>query len=46
MRGVRHGGKVYAFPSGNAAIALQNFGSKFNPALAIESQRFCLLPKR
>ena len=29
-----------------AAIALENFRSKFNPALAIEAQGFCLLPKR
>jgi len=29
-----------------AAIALENFRSKFNPALAVESQGFCLLPKR
>jgi alkylhydroperoxidase family enzyme len=29
-----------------AAIALENFRSKFNPALGIESQGFCLLPKR
>ena len=26
-----------------AAIALENFRSKFNPALGIESQGFCLL---
>jgi alkylhydroperoxidase family enzyme len=29
-----------------AAIALENFRSKFNPALGIESQGFCLIPKR
>jgi alkylhydroperoxidase family enzyme len=29
-----------------AAIALENFRSKFNPALRVESQGFCLLPKR
>lgn len=29
-----------------AAIALENFRSKFNPALGIEAQGFCLLPKR
>jgi alkylhydroperoxidase family enzyme len=29
-----------------AAIALENFRSKFNPALGVESQGFCLLPKR
>ena len=29
-----------------AAIALENFRSKFNPALGIESQGFCLLPER
>ena len=28
-----------------AAIALENFRSKFNPALGIESQGFCLLPR-
>lgn len=28
-----------------AAIALENFRSKFNPALGVESQGFCLLPK-
>ena len=27
-----------------AAIALENFRSKFNPALGIEAQGFCLLP--
>jgi len=27
-----------------AAIALENFRSKFNPALGVESQGFCLLP--
>ena len=29
-----------------AAIALENFRSKFNPALGVESQGFCLVPKR
>jgi alkylhydroperoxidase family enzyme len=29
-----------------AAIALENFRSKFNPALGVQSQGFCLLPKR
>lgn len=29
-----------------AAIALENFRSKFNPSLGIEAQGFCLLPKR
>lgn len=29
-----------------AAIALENFRSKFNPALGIESQGFCLIPTR
>ncbi|MGH8689368.1 MAG: carboxymuconolactone decarboxylase family protein [Burkholderiales bacterium] len=29
-----------------AAIALENFRSKFNPALGVASQGFCLLPKR
>jgi len=29
-----------------AAIALENFRSKFNPALGIEAQGFCLLPLR
>ncbi len=28
-----------------AAIALENFRSKFNPALGVQSQGFCLLPK-
>jgi hypothetical protein len=27
-------------------IALENFRSKFNPALGVEAQGFCLLPKR
>ncbi len=30
----------------SAAIALENFRSKFNPALGVESQGFCVLPKR
>jgi alkylhydroperoxidase family enzyme len=29
-----------------AAIALENFRSKFNPALRVEAQGFCLLPPR
>lgn len=29
-----------------AAIALENFRSKFNPALGVESQGFCMLPRR
>ena len=29
-----------------AAIALENFRSKFNPALGIEAQGFCPLPER
>jgi alkylhydroperoxidase family enzyme len=29
-----------------AAIALENFRSKFNPPLGIEAQGFCLVPKR
>lgn len=29
-----------------AAIALENFRSKFNPALGVESQGFCVLPGR
>lgn len=29
-----------------AAIALENFRSKFNPTLGVESQGFCLLPRR
>jgi alkylhydroperoxidase family enzyme len=29
-----------------AAVALENFRSKFNPTLGVESQGFCLLPKR
>lgn len=28
-----------------AVIALENFRSKFNPALGIEAQGFCLLPR-
>jgi alkylhydroperoxidase family enzyme len=30
----------------SAAIALENFRSKFNPALGVEAQGFCLLPER
>ena len=29
-----------------AAIALENFRSKFNPTLGVEAQGFCLLPQR
>lgn len=29
-----------------AAIAFENFRSKLNPALGIEAQGFCLVPKR
>lgn len=29
-----------------AVVALENFRSKFNPALAIEAQGFCLIPQR
>jgi alkylhydroperoxidase family enzyme len=29
-----------------AVAALENFRSKFNPALGVESQGFCLLPDR
>jgi alkylhydroperoxidase family enzyme len=29
-----------------AAIALENFRSKFNPTLGVESQGFCLIPQR
>ena len=29
-----------------AAVALENFRSKFNPALGIEAHGFCLLPER
>jgi alkylhydroperoxidase family enzyme len=28
-----------------AAVALENFRSKFNPTLGIEAQGFCLLPR-
>ena len=28
-----------------AAVALENFRSKFNVALGVESQGFCVLPK-
>jgi alkylhydroperoxidase family enzyme len=28
----------------SAAIALENFRSKFNPALGVDAQGFCLLP--
>jgi alkylhydroperoxidase family enzyme len=29
-----------------AAIALENFRSKLNPALGVEAQGFCMVPKR
>ena len=29
-----------------AAIAFENFRSKFNPALGVEAQGFCLIPQR
>jgi alkylhydroperoxidase family enzyme len=29
-----------------AVVALENFRSKFNPALGIEAQGFCLIPQR
>jgi alkylhydroperoxidase family enzyme len=29
-----------------AAIAMENFRSKFNPALGIGAQGFCMVPKR
>jgi alkylhydroperoxidase family enzyme len=29
-----------------AAIAFENFRSKFNPTLGVEAQGFCLVPKR
>jgi alkylhydroperoxidase family enzyme len=29
-----------------AAVALENFRSKFNPALGVEAQGFCPMPKR
>jgi hypothetical protein len=29
-----------------APIALENFRSKFNPALGIEAQGFCPMPQR
>jgi len=29
-----------------AAIAMENFRSKFNPALGIEAQGFCMVPKQ
>jgi alkylhydroperoxidase family enzyme len=28
------------------AVALENFRSKFNPALGVEAQGFCIVPKR
>jgi alkylhydroperoxidase family enzyme len=29
-----------------AAIAFENFRSKFNPTLGVEAQGFCVVPKR
>jgi alkylhydroperoxidase family enzyme len=29
-----------------AAIAFENFRSKFNPSLGVEAQGFCLVPRR
>ena len=29
-----------------AAIAFENFRSKFNPTLGVEAQGFCMIPKR
>ena len=29
-----------------AVIALENFRSKFNPSLGVESQGFCLIPRK
>jgi alkylhydroperoxidase family enzyme len=29
-----------------AAIAFENFRSKFNPSLGVEAQGFCLVPQR
>lgn len=29
-----------------AAIAMENFRSKFNPSLGVEAQGFCVIPKR
>lgn len=29
-----------------AAIAMENFRSKFNPPLGVEAQGFCMVPKR
>ena len=29
-----------------AAVALENFRSRFNPALGVEAQGFCLVPTR
>ena len=29
-----------------AAIAFENFRSKFNPSLGVEAQGFCLMPQR
>lgn len=29
-----------------AAVAFENFRSKFNPTLGVEAQGFCMVPKR
>jgi len=29
-----------------AAVAFENFRSKFNPALGVDAQGFCLIPRR
>jgi len=29
-----------------AAVAIENFRSKFNPTLGVEAQGFCMVPKR
>lgn len=29
-----------------AAVAFENFRSKFNPTLGVEAQGFCVVPKR
>lgn len=29
-----------------AAVAFENFRSKFNPTLGVEAQGFCMAPKR
>jgi hypothetical protein len=39
----RIGGQIVEL---TATIALENFRSKFNPALGVEAQGFCLISKR